>query len=248
MDLSLAGARAMVAGSSSGLGFACARALVDEGARVVICGRDEYRLAAAKKRLGDAVESLQVDVGTAEGAAHFVSSAADALGGVDVLVANSGGPPAGTFSSTAFSEYGLALEQNLLSVVAMCHAAVPMMQQQGWGRIVAITSISVRQPLPSLILSNTARAGVTGFLKSLATEVARDGITVNSVLPAYHETERVRRLHGDDLVQLGAELPVGRVGDPRDFGAIVAFLCGRQAGFITGTTIPVDGGFNAGLL
>lgn len=248
MDLALTGKRAAVAAASSGLGFASAQALVQEGVRVAICGRDEVRLADAVERLGGDVVTLRVDVGTADGATEFVTRATEALGGVDILVANCGGPPAGTFTSTELAAYAPALEQNLLSVVAMCRAAVPAMREQGWGRVIAITSIAVRQPLPSLILSNTARAGATAFLKTLASEVARDGVTVNSVLPAYHATDRVRRLHGEDLAQLGAELPVGRIGDPREFGALVAFLCGAQAGFLTGTAIPVDGGFNAGLI
>lgn len=247
VNLGLENRRAVVAAATSGLGLAAARALIAEGARVVICGRDEGRLAAAAKQLGSSSVPIRADVSTADGAAAFVRAARSELGGVDILIANGGGPPAGTFASTDLAQYPAALELNLLSVVAMCTEAVPDMRAQGWGRVVAITSIAVRQPLPNLILSNTARAGVTGFLKTLAREVARDGVTVNSVLPAYHATERVRRLHGGDWQRLGDELPVGRVGDPDDFGSTVAFLCSRQAGFITGTAVPVDGGFHAAL-
>ena len=237
-----------MAAASSGLGFASARALVAEGARVAICGRNRERLDAAAERLGGDVHTIVADVGTPEGAAGFVERAQEALGGVDILVTNAGGPRAGTFATTPVDAYGTALDLNLMSVVAMCKAAVPAMQERGWGRVVAITSITVRQPNGSLILSNTARAGATGFLKTLALEVARDGVTVNSLLPGSHATDRLRALRGGDLEPVAAELPVGRVGDPDDFGAFVAFLCSEQAKFVTGAAIQVDGGEYRGLL
>jgi len=163
-------------------------------------------------------------------------------------VANAGGPPPGTFASTPLEAYPAALELNLLSVVAMCQVAVPPMQAQGWGRVVAITSVSVRQPIPHLILSNTARAGVTGFLKTLALEVAGDGVTVNSVLPGSHDTDRLRSLYGGDASAAAADIPVGHLGRPADFGAVAAFLCSDQARFITGAAIPVEGGAYRALL
>jgi len=163
------------------------------------------------------------------------------------LVANAGGPPAGTFASTGLDAYLPALELNLLSTVAMCTAAVPLMRDGGWGRIVAITSISVREPIGNLILSNTARAGLTGFLKTLSREVAGDGITVNSLQPGLHRTPRLIDLHGDAVDDLGAMIPAGVVGDPDDFGAIAAFLCSDAARFVTGAAIPVDGGAAHGL-
>jgi 3-oxoacyl-[acyl-carrier protein] reductase len=250
MDLGLAGRRAAVAASSSGLGLGAARALLAEGARVAICGRDGDRLAAAVDSLGggDDVVALTADVSTPEGAAGFVDSATERLGGLDVLVANGGGPRPGTFASTPVEDYPAALSANLLAVVAMCRRAVPAMQAQGWGRVVAITSVGVRQPIPELILSNTARAGVTGFLKTLALEVARDGVTVNSVLPGSHATNRITSLYGDDLSAVASTVPAGIFGDPTDFGAIVAFLCSRQAAFVTGTAIAVDGGAVRALL
>ncbi len=165
-----------------------------------------------------------------------------------MLVANGGGPRPGTFASTPVEDYPAALSANLLAVVAMCRRAVPAMQAQGWGRVVAITSVGVRQPIPELILSNTARAGVTGFLKTLALEVARDGVTVNSLLPGSHATNRITSLYGDDLSAVASTVPAGIVGDPTDFGAIVAFLCSRQAAFVTGTAIAVDGGAVRALL
>ncbi|GAA2457116.1 SDR family oxidoreductase [Actinomadura vinacea] len=248
MDLGLSGRRAAVAAASGGLGFAAAQALLDEGVRVAICGRDRERLDAAAGRLGADVHPIVGDVGTPEGATAFVEGARDALGGVDILVTNAGGPPPGTFGSTPLEAYGRALDLNLMSVVAMCKAAVPEMRERGWGRVVAITSIAVRQPNPSLILSNTARAGATGFLKTLALEVAGDGVTVNSLLPGSHATDRLREVRGGDLDEVAAGIPAGRVGDPADFGACVAFLCSEQAKFVTGSAIAVDGGEYGGLL
>lgn len=246
MELGLEGKRALVAASSAGLGFGTAAALVAEGARVVINGRDPQRLAAAAARLPGAVP-LAGDAGTPDGARDLVVRASAELGGLDVVVPNAGGPPPGDWESTPFERYGPAIELSLLSVVAMCEQAVPAMRDQGWGRVAAITSISVRQPIPNLILSNTARAGVTGFLKTLAREVASDGVTVNSVQPGTHDTDRIRTVFGDDLAELGHGIPVGTVGDAADFGKVVAFVCSEAAAFITGAAIPVDGGSNAAL-
>ena len=181
-------------------------------------------------------------MGSVAGATSFAQRAIAALGGIDILVPNAGGPPAGTFASTPIDAYLPALELNLLSTVAMCQAAVPPMTEAGWGRIVAITSHSVRQPIANLILSNTARAGVTGFLKTLATEIARHGVTVNSVQPGVHATDRMRALHGGDIDGAGRDVPTRTVGRADDFGAVVAFLCSDQARFINGTAVPVDGG------
>ncbi len=247
MDLHLQGRRAAVAAATAGLGFAAARALVAEGATVAVCGRDRARTEAAAERLGSGSVPVPADVSTPQGAEDFVRRATDALGGLDILVTNAGGPPAATFATATLGDYERAVAMNLLSVVAMCTAAVPAMRSRGWGRIVAITSITVRQPIANLITSTTARAGATGFLKTLATEVAGDGVTVNSVQPGYHATERVRSLVGDDTSALAASIPTGTVGDPDDFGAVVAFLCSEQARFLTGAAIPVDGGGAAGL-
>jgi 3-oxoacyl-[acyl-carrier protein] reductase len=241
METGLAGRRAAVAAASQGLGFASAAALAAEG------GRSKDRIEAAAARIGDAAVPLVADVSTPDGAARFVAEAREALGGLDVLVTNAGGPPPGTFATTPLENYTPALALNLLSVVAMCQEAVPGMQAQRFGRIVAITSISVRQPIPNLILSNTARSGVTGFLKTLAREVAGDGVTVNSVQPGTHATQRIRDVYGD-LDDTAAGIPAGEVGRPEDFGAVVAFLCSDSARFITGAAIPVDGGAYAGLL
>ena len=246
MDLGLNGKRAAVAGASAGLGYSTAKALVEAGVSVAICGRDEQRLQEAAATLGDGAVAIPADVGTPEGAIGFVEAAQEAFGGLDILVPNAGGPPPGTFASTPLDAYRPALDLNLLSTVAMCQTAVPPMQEQGWGRVVAITSASVRQPIPNLILSNTARAGVTGFLKTLALEVAPDGVTVNSVQPGSHWTDRIRSL-GGSREDAAKRIPVGEIGDPDDFGQVCAFLCSQQARFITGAALPVDGGNTRGL-
>lgn len=248
MDLGLEGKRAAVAAASLGLGYSSAKALVAEGARVAICSRDRERVERAAATLGNGVIPIVADVSSTEGATAFVDEAVEALDGIDILVPNAGGPPAGTFTSTPLDQYPKALELNLLSVVTMCLQAVPMMRKQQWGRVVAITSIAVRQPIENLILSNTARAGATGFLKTLALEVAGDGVTVNSIQPGLHETDRLRNLHGGNLQALAAQIPVGSVGSPDDFGSVVAFLCSEQAAFITGAAIPVEGGAHRALM
>jgi len=248
MDLGISDRRAAIAGASSGLGLATARALAGEGVRVTICGRDASRLDAAAATIDGDVTTVVADVSTREGAVTFVDEAGAAMGGIDILVANAGGPPMGTFASTAYEAYQRALELNLLSVVAMCQAAVPAMVAQGWGRVLAITSVSVRQPIPHLILSNTARAGVTGFLKTLALEVASAGVTVNSILPGSHDTDRLRSLYGGDAAGAATDIPTGHLGRPDDFGAVAAFLCSDHARFITGAAIPVEGGAYRALL
>lgn len=209
---------------------------------MALCGRDRDRLDRAVEAVGHGAVGVVCDVGSAEGGAAFVESAAEALGGpLDILVPNAGGPPPGTFASTPVGAYPDALDLNLMSIVGMCRAAVPGMQERGWGRVVAITSVSVRQPIPNLILSNTARAGATAFLKTLALEVAGDGVTVNTVQPGLHDTPRLGALYTDE------EKAQIRMGDAGDFGAIVTFLCSEQAKYVTGLQLHVDGGSFAGL-
>ncbi len=240
MDLGIEGKRAAVAAASGGLGFGSAKALADEGAQVAICGRDRARIDDAAARIGPNATPLVCDVGDAAGGAAFVAAATEALGGLDILVTNAGGPPPGNFAQTDVDAYPPAIDLNLMSIVAMCKAAVPPMQERGWGRVVAITSLSVRQPMEQLILSNTARAGATAFLKTLAREVAGDGVTVNSAQPGLHLTDRLKSVYGDGL-------PDRPLGDPGDFGQAVAFLCSQQARFITGVQLHIDGGDYAGL-
>jgi 3-oxoacyl-[acyl-carrier protein] reductase len=249
MDLGIRAKRAAVAAGSAGLGLASARALAADGVRVAICGRDRARVESAARSLGNDAVALALDVGTPAGAAQFVRDARAALGGLDILVTNAGGPPPGNFASTAVAAYPAALELNLMSVIAMCKEAVPALQAQKWGRVVAITSIAVATPLPNLILSNTARAGATGFLKTLAREVAKDGVTVNSVLPGVHDTERVQALRGDSrIADMTRGIPAGRLGTAEEFGHVVAFLCSQHAAFITGVALPVDGGSDPHLI
>jgi 3-oxoacyl-[acyl-carrier protein] reductase len=247
MDLGIAGRRGAVAAASKGLGFATAAALAAEGVQVAICSRDRGQIEDAAARIGRGCVPLVADVSTVAGARDFTAAANEALGGIDILVANAGGPPPGDFGSVEEVEaYARAFELNCLSTIAMCRATVPAMQAQGWGRVLAITSVAVRQPIPTLILSNTARAGLTGFLKTLAREVAADGVTVNSLQPGFHATERMQALH-EDPNALGAGVPAGVIGDPADFGTVAAFVCSEPARYLTGAAIPVDGGAYAGL-
>ena len=248
MDLRISGRRAAVAAASAGLGLGVARALAAEGAEVAICGRDRGRIEAAAAKIGAGTTALVADVGSTDGAQGFVKAAREALGGIDILVCNAGGPPPGNFASTELDAYEKALSLNLLSTVAMCREAVPAMQEQGWGRVVAITSLGVRQPFAQLIASGTARAGVTGFLKVLAREVAKDGVTVNSLQPGLHDTDRVRQVAGDNIEALAGQVPAGFIGSADDFGSLAAFLCSEQARFLTGCGIHVDGGAYTALL
>ena len=248
MDLGLAGRRAAVAASTAGLGLAVAEALAGEGCTVVVSGRDPQRLAQAAERIPGAIPVV-ADVSDAAGAEAFVRDAREALGGgIDILVVNAGGPPDGGYESFEPADYLEAVNLNLMSVVAMCYAVSDEMRRRRWGRILAITSVTVRQPLGGLILSNTARAGATAFLKTLAGEFAADGVTVNSIQPGLHDTTRLRSVWGDRLDEVvRARVPAGRLGDAADFGRVAALLCSEWAGYVTGAAIPVDGGMAQGL-
>lgn len=247
MNLSLDGRRALVGASTSGLGLACATALADEGALVVVSGRDEGRARRAAEEIGPPVQYIVEDLSRPGSSEELVREATRLLGGVDILVANAPGPAVGDFAHTTPADYARALDLSLMTVVRMCHEAVPAMRARGWGRVVAVTSVAARQPISNLILSNTARAGATGFLKTLAREVAGDGVTVNSVQPGLHATARVESVYGAGLERETRAIPAGRLGDPDDFAALVAFLCSDRAGYITGAAIPVDGGVHQGL-
>jgi 3-oxoacyl-[acyl-carrier protein] reductase len=247
MDLGISQRTAAVAAASAGLGFASAKALAEEGVRVVICSRDADRVAQAAQKIGNGCVGVVADVSTSQGALDFVRQAQEILGHIDIVVANGGGPPAGNFASTDLDLYPAALERSMLATVAMCKEVIPSMQQRGWGRVIAITSTAVRQPFANLILSSTARAGLTAFLKTVATEVAANGVTVNTVQPGTHATDRIKQLYGS--MEGAAEgIPAGVVGDPSDFGSVVAFLCSEQAKFVTGAHLQVDGGSYPGLI
>lgn len=248
MDLKLAGRTAAVAAGTAGLGLATARALAEAGARVAVCGRDASRLSGALAAIGHGATGFTCDVSDDVGGAEFARRAIEALGSVDILVANGGGPPPGTFASTPADEYLPALQRNLLSVVSMCAVVVPPMRERRWGRVLAITSSAVRQPNPALILSNTARSGVTAFLKTMSREVAADGVTVNTIQPGVHATDRIAQLYGDSPDAAALGVPAGFIGDPGDFGQIAAFMCGEQARFMTGVNLHVDGGAYPGLI
>ena len=241
MDLGIEGRTALVTGASRGLGLASARALAAEGVRVALVSRSAERLAAAVSTVDGDPVTLTADLSDDASVDAMLAEAVEVLGFVDILVANAGGPPPGTFESTDLDLYPAALQLNLLAHVRMCKALIPPMRERGWGRVVAITSATVREPSAMLMLSNTARAGLTGFLKTTATEVARDGVTVNSVQPGLHATGRLKEIY-QDLDAVAASHPMGRIGDPADFGRVVAFLCSETANYISGTGLPVEGG------
>ena len=246
MDLGISGRTALVTGASAGLGLACAQALAAEGVRVAVASRSADKLAAAVATLDGDPVMLTVDLSDPASVDALVDDATEALGHVDILIANGGGPPPGNLASPDVDAYPAALQLNLLSMVALTKAFVPPMQERGWGRVVAVTSAAVRQPMDYLILSNTARSGLTAFLKTTATEVAGDGVTVNTVQPGVHATDRLAQLY-DDLDEVARSVPTQRLGDPGDFGRIVAFLCSESARSITGASVPVDGGAIKGL-
>ena len=248
MDLGISGKTALVSASSAGLGFASALALAEAGCKTVISGRNEERLMHAASKIPNSIPVI-ADVSTVKGSQALVRDAKSQLGtNIDILITNAGGPPTGTFASTDVDQYLTAIELNLMSVVTMCKETVPDMQEKKWGRVLGITSISVRQPIPNIMLSNTARAGVTGFLKTMALETASDGVTVNSIQPGLHATDRVLEVYGkENIGDLAKTVPAQKIGSADDFGKIAAFLCSQQANFITGAAIPVAGGTYGGL-
>jgi len=250
MDLGLAKRVALVCGSTRGIGRAVAKALAREGARVAVNGRNREATQAAADELaretGADVAPYPGDITVPSVAETRVNGVAHDFGRLDVLFCNAGGPPAAPFKDQPADAWQRALELNLLSTINLCRAAVPIMRKAQWGRIICLTSVAAKQPLPGLILSTTARAGVLGFAKALADEVAPDGITVNCICPGFIATERVEELtrtKPDMMKQMLTQIPVGRIGNPSELAAAVTFLASEPASYITGAVLQVDGGF-----
>ena len=262
MDLGIRGRVALVAASSRGLGRAVAEELAAEGCDLIMCARGAEALREAAEAIrakavrvaaiaADLTEPREVDRVLRDGVAE--------IGPVDILVTNTGGPPAGPFAQHSPEAWAQAVRQNLDSVVNLVRGALPGMKERRWGRIINVTSIAAKQPVDGLILSNSVRAAVTGMARTLANEVAPFGVTVNNVLPGYTRTQRVDDLAKRRAAQSGTsieeavavwerEIPMGRLGEPPEFGALVAFLASERASYITGASIPVDGGWVRGLL
>ena len=262
METGLKDKVALVAASSQGIGRAIADALAAEGARLAMCARDPKNLEAAaqaiRTRRGVEVHAETVDVGDPAAVGRFVAAVAARFGRVDICVTNAGGPPAKNFLSTTDDDWRRAVELKLLSIVYFARQVIPHMQRNRWGRLITLTSVSVRQPDPDLILSNAVRAGVLGLVRSLANEFGKDGITVNNVGPGFTETERLTELAGVRALAAGvtpdeikarwtAEVPLQRLGRPEEIADAVVFLASERASYITGQTLLADGGFYKGL-
>jgi 3-oxoacyl-[acyl-carrier protein] reductase len=263
MDLGIKDRVAIVTGGSMGLGKAIARELARERVRVVISARHEGRLRAAAEELrretGGQVVPIRADMTRPGEIEALVAQTVDRWGTVEIAVANAGGPPGTRFETTSAEEVEKAVQLNLMSTVRLAQEVAPHMKARRWGRFVALTSVSVKQPLPGLILSNTARAGVVGFVKTMATEMAPFGVLCNVVAPGYMRTGRVEELASERaeaedremaevMEEIGKRIPLGRMGDPEELAALVAFLASARASYITGTTIAADGGFVQGIL
>lgn len=263
MDLGLEGKVALVAAASRGLGRAIAQELAREGAKVVMCARGPEALERARSEIASAtsaqVHAVVADVSDREQIAMVANEATAKFGQVDVLVTNAGGPPAGPFEAHAWDVWERAVNLTLRSAVELTRAVLPGMRARQWGRVINVTSIAVKQPVDNLILSNSIRSAVTGFARTLANEVAPDGVTVNNVLPGYTRTERVEELadanakkegltRADILARFNREIPMKRLGEAPEFAAMVAFLASQRASYITGQSIVVDGGWIRSLL
>jgi 3-oxoacyl-[acyl-carrier protein] reductase len=249
VDLGIRGRVALVTGASSGIGEAVALALADEGATVAVAARRLDRLEAvaleAKRRGANAAHAFLVDIEQPGSIASLLSQVREKFGDIQILVANSGGPKAGTFRDLTLDDWDYGYRNTLRGMLELVRGVVPSMTAGAWGRIVALTSTSVKQPIPSLALSNAFRTALVSALKSLSLEVARAGVTVNAIATGRVLTDRLRHLYPDDDAirkAAEAEVPIGRVATPAEFAPLVAFLCGEPARYITGQTIAIDGG------
>jgi 3-oxoacyl-[acyl-carrier protein] reductase len=263
MDLGIRDKVALVGAASRGLGRAAAFELAQEGATVAICARgaDQLEATAEAIRTETGVEVLAVaaDLSQAEDVARVVGAVQDRFGRIDILVNNAGGPPGGSFDDFDDEAWQAAWQLTLMSVVRLIRAVLPGMKERGWGRIINITSVSVKQPIPDLLLSNVYRPGVVGLAKTLSRDLAPLGITVNNVAPGHSVTDRVTDLLGRKAAEAGitmeealkeaaASIPMRRMGQPEELAALIAFLASERASYITGVTVPVDGGSVQGLL
>lgn len=239
MDLGLRARRALVMGGSSGLGKAVAQALIREGAHVAICARSAQRLEATATEIG--AHAIAADLTSPGAATQVVAEAEQRIGPLDVLVVNTGGPPPGKFADIDDASWRSAFESLWMSSVGALRPALAGMRRRRWGRVVLVTSIAAREPVPNLMLSNSVRAGLHGLVNALSKEVAGEGVTINALMPGYTLTERLEELNLD-MATLTKQIPAGRLGNSHDFGAVAAFLCSEQANYITGQALACDGG------
>ena len=254
MDLGLKGCRAFVAGASRGLGKACAKSLADEGAQVFVCSRNAEEIARAAAEIG-AAGWLAADVSRAAEIDRVVAEAVRVLGGLDILITNAGGPPTGAFDKAGDGDWDIAYQLTLMSAVRLIRAALPALKASGRGRIVNLTGYGVKEPMTDLVVSDAVRAGVTVMAKTIASDLAPFGITVNNIAPGPIMTDRLVAIHAARAKNLGIAveeqfrrfsetIPVRRMGRPEEVGDLCAYLCSLQAGYLTGQSIVVDGGIN----